>query len=90
MHVVVQGANQAAAAAKLSYPTYFLAQVGSDSYAAPLQAALADAGVRLEHLKSVLGPTGTAVILLQASGEPQGCQLQLKQPCVQLSLPEPA
>jgi ribokinase len=64
-----QGANQAAAAAKLSYPTYFLGKVGSDSYAAPLRAALAEAGVRLDHLQEVQGPSGTAVILLQSSGE---------------------
>ncbi|WIA29510.1 hypothetical protein OEZ86_012011 [Tetradesmus obliquus] len=64
-----KGANQAAAAAQLSYPTYFLGKVGIDSYAAPLRAALAGAGVRLDHLQGSPGPTGTAVILLQSSGE---------------------
>ncbi|WIA09426.1 hypothetical protein OEZ85_008831 [Tetradesmus obliquus] len=64
-----KGANQAAAAAQLSYPTHFLGKVGSDSYAAPLRAALAGAGVLLDHLQERPGPTGTAVILLQSSGE---------------------
>jgi ribokinase len=66
---LLQGANQAATAAKLSYPTYFLGKVGTDSYVQPLRAALADAGVLLQHLQEVPGPSGTAVILLQASGE---------------------
>jgi ribokinase len=72
---LLQGANQAATAAKLSYPTYFLGKVGTDSYTAPLRAALAGAGVRLDHLQEVPGPSGTAVILLQASGEGRGWKL---------------
>lgn len=65
----LQGANQAAAAAKLGYPTYFVGNVGQDSYAEPLRAALQSAGVKLDYLQSVPGPSGTAVILLQSSGE---------------------
>lgn len=64
-----QGANQAAAAAKLGYPTYFVGNVGDDSYADPLRDALQSAGVKLDYVKSVPGPTGTAVILLQHSGQ---------------------
>eukprot|EP00879_Flechtneria_rotunda_P013469 GHRR01014063.1.p1 GENE.GHRR01014063.1~~GHRR01014063.1.p1 ORF type:complete len:365 (+),score=170.54 GHRR01014063.1:1194-2288(+) len=64
-----KGANQAAAAAKLGYPTYFLGQVGTDSYVPMLCAALSSAGVQLDHLKEVEGPSGTAVVLLQAQGE---------------------
>lgn len=67
-HTSTQGANQAAAAARLGQPTYFVGAVGSDSYAAPLRQALADAGVRLDHLTTVPGPSGTAVILLQDGG----------------------
>ncbi|KAF8073119.1 hypothetical protein HT031_000780 [Scenedesmus sp. PABB004] len=66
-----KGANTAAAAAKLgrSFGTFFVGAVGSDSNAAPLRAALGGAGVRLNHLREVVAPTGTAVILLQDSGE---------------------
>lgn len=45
-------------------------QVGQDSNAEFLQQALTDAGVDLTHLRSVEGPSGTAVILLQPSGMP--------------------
>lgn len=68
MYVCTQGANQAAAAAKLGQLTFFVGAVGSDSYAAPLRQALGDAGVRLDHLAAVPGPSGTAVILLQDGG----------------------
>ncbi|BDA46191.1 Ribokinase [Coccomyxa sp. Obi] len=64
-----KGANQAAAAARLEHPTYMIGQVGTDANAALLRDALSDAGVRLDHLREVHGPTGTAVILLQPSGE---------------------
>lgn len=43
---------------------------GTDSNAPLLRAALAGAGVRLDHLGQTEGPSGTAVILLQPSG---GC-----------------
>eukprot|EP00798_Chlamydomonas_sp_ICE-L_P017991 gene17991-24404_t len=61
------GANQAAAAAKLGYPTYFAGQVGEDGNAAMLRECLAASGCKLEHMKTVPGPTGTALILLQTS-----------------------
>eukprot|EP00775_Hariotina_reticulata_P011051 gene11051-11206_t len=64
-----RGANTAAAAAKLGYPTYFVGHIGTDSNAGPLQEALATAGVNLDHLKAVQGPSGTAIILLQPKGE---------------------
>ncbi|KAK9906897.1 hypothetical protein WJX75_009892 [Coccomyxa subellipsoidea] len=64
-----KGANQAAAAARLQHPTYIIGQVGKDANASLLRDALSDAGVRLDHLKEVNGPSGTAVILLQPSGE---------------------
>ena len=63
-----KGANQAAAAAKLGYPTHLVGQLGTDSNADALQQALTDAGVQLQHVRRVAGPSGTAVILLQASG----------------------
>ena len=42
--------------------------MGTDANAALLRGALAEAGVRLDHLRTVDGPCGTAVILLQPSG----------------------
>ncbi|GAB4813713.1 hypothetical protein N2152v2_000759 [Parachlorella kessleri] len=64
-----KGANQAAAAAKLGYPTTFVGQVGRDAYAAMLRSALADCGVDTSLVSTVDGSCGTAVILLQPSGE---------------------
>jgi ribokinase len=63
-----KGANQAAAAAKLGYPTLLVGQLGRDSNAGALRDALAAAGVQLQHVRTVDGPSGTAVILLQSSG----------------------
>lgn len=65
-----KGANQAAAAARLGYPTYFVGQVGRDDpNAGLLQDALAKCGVNLAHVREVEGPCGTALILLQKGGE---------------------
>lgn len=64
-----KGANQAAAAAKIGYPTVFLGQVGSDTNAELLRNAVSTCGVDVGHLKVVPGPSGTAIILLQPSGE---------------------
>ncbi|CAD7696483.1 unnamed protein product [Ostreobium quekettii] len=64
-----KGANQAAAAAKLGYPTYLVGQVGSDANAEFLKASLLSCGVNLSFLKKVKGPSGTAVVMLQPSGE---------------------
>lgn len=47
---------------------YCAVQVGTDANAVMLRAALHDSGVSLDHLRTVDGPTGTAVILLQPSG----------------------
>jgi ribokinase len=75
-----KGANQAAAAAKLGWPTYLVGQLGADSNADALEAALRAAGVDLQHVQRVEGPSGTAVILLQGSGGLPGqkwCNMQL-------------
>ncbi|KAG0575703.1 hypothetical protein M758_5G026600 [Ceratodon purpureus] len=64
-----KGANQAACAARLSYPTYFCGQVGQDGHASLVKDALASAGVRLDHVTSVKGPTGHAVVMLQPGGK---------------------
>lgn len=66
---VLQGANQAAAAARLGHNTFLVAQVGTDTNAAMLRGALGSAGVDTSLITSAEGPSGTAVILLQPSGE---------------------
>lgn len=63
-----KGANQAASAAKLGWPTVLIGQLGNDSNADALESALGAAGVQLQHVQRVDGPSGTAVILLQDSG----------------------
>lgn len=62
-----QGANQAVAAAKLGYPTYFMGQIGRDSNAAMLRTSLESCSVNLSHLRELDGPSGTALILLQVA-----------------------
>eukprot|EP00897_Mesotaenium_endlicherianum_P010351 jgi/Mesen1/9344/ME000061S08790 len=64
-----KGANQAACGARLGHPTYFVGQVGRDSYAELAREALTACGVRLEYLGSVAGPTGHAVVMLQPGGQ---------------------
>lgn len=64
-----KGANQAAAAARLGLPTRFAGRFGTDAFAAPLRAALAEAGADLAPSRDVPGPTGQAFILLQKGGE---------------------
>ncbi|MBA0827377.1 hypothetical protein Goarm_012160, partial [Gossypium armourianum] len=66
-----KGANQAACGAKLSYPTYFVGQVGDDAHGKLITQALGNGGVRLEYLKSLGGgvPTGHAVVMLQSNGQ---------------------
>jgi ribokinase len=64
-----KGANQAAAAARLGLPTRFAGRFGTDAFAAPLRAALHEAGADLSPSRDVPGPTGQAFILLQQGGE---------------------
>ncbi|GLJ06086.1 hypothetical protein SUGI_0031560 [Cryptomeria japonica] len=64
-----KGANQAACAARLAYPTYFIGQVGKDAHGMLIRDCLASCGVRLDHLNTVSVPTGHAVVMLQPSGQ---------------------
>ncbi|KAL5151432.1 Ribokinase [Glycine soja] len=65
-----KGANQATCSAKLSYPTYFVGQVGNDAYGSLLADALRGGGVRLDNLAVVASaPTGHAVVMLQSNGQ---------------------
>ena len=63
-----KGANQAVAAARLGATTWFAGKLGSDAYAPPLKMALENAGVELELLDQIDGPSGQAIILLQPAG----------------------
>ncbi|KAF7836599.1 ribokinase isoform X1 [Senna tora] len=65
-----KGANQAACGGKLSYPTYFVGQIGEDAHGKLIAEALGNGGVRLDHLATVgSAPTGHAVVMLQSDGQ---------------------
>lgn len=64
-----KGANQAAAAARLGYPTFMTGRVGNDPYAETLLAELRCAGVGTDNVLRAHGPSGVAVIVSAASGE---------------------
>eukprot|EP01018_Ginkgo_biloba_P009448 Gb_32608 [translate_table: standard] len=64
-----KGANQAACGGRLSYPTYFVGQVGKDAHGTLLRDALSSCGVHLDYLNTVSVPTGHAVVMLQPGGE---------------------
>ncbi|KMS98146.1 hypothetical protein BVRB_4g095330 [Beta vulgaris subsp. vulgaris] len=65
-----KGANQAVCGSKLSYPTYFVGQVGEDAHGKLITEALKGGGVYLDYLRNVSGaPTGHAVVMLQSDGQ---------------------
>lgn len=64
-----KGANQAAAAAHSGVTTLFVGAVGSDPSGQRLRDELASHGVDVTHLRTVDGPSGTALITVAASGE---------------------
>ncbi|CAK9151760.1 unnamed protein product [Ilex paraguariensis] len=65
-----KGANQAVCGGKLSYPTYFVGQVGEDANGKLITEALEDGGVHIDHLSTVSSaPTGHAVVMLQSDGQ---------------------
>ncbi|KAJ4975889.1 hypothetical protein NE237_000995 [Protea cynaroides] len=65
-----KGANQAVCGGKLSYPTYFIGQVGQDANGRLITEALEDGGVHVGHLTTVsAAPTGHAVVMLQPNGQ---------------------
>lgn len=61
--------NQAAAAARIGATVQMFGAVGSDSNADFLLGALGEAGVNTTHVRRVLGPSGTTVITVDATGE---------------------
>jgi ribokinase len=64
-----KGANQAVAAAKLGYPVAMVGNVGRDAFGSQLRNGLESAGVDTEHVRSVEGPSGIALITTGKQGE---------------------
>ncbi|WP_010524062.1 ribokinase [Nesterenkonia sp. F] len=64
-----KGANQAVAAARLGAAVQFVGAVGRDAFAAVARDGMRAAGVDVSALTEVDGPTGTAVITVDAAGE---------------------
>ncbi len=78
-----KGANQAVAAARLGAEVDLIACVGDDEHAQLALAELERSGVHLDRLKRVQGPTGVALITVDAAGENEivvapGANLQLR------------
>jgi len=65
-----KGANQAAAAGRLEYPTFFIGQFGGDGFADLIRDSLRNCGVDCSLCRQVDAPTGNAVILLQPNAHP--------------------
>ncbi len=63
-----KGANQAVAAARLGALVSMAGCVGRDAFGEALVAGLRDAGIRTDDVVPVDGPTGTALITIDAAG----------------------
>jgi len=64
-----KGANQALAAARAGAVTRMVGAVGKDDFAATALALLREGNVDLSRVRASEGPTGTALILVDAGGE---------------------
>jgi ribokinase len=64
-----KGANQALAARRAGSEVRMVGAVGRDEFAEPALSLLKDAGTDLSGVKTVDGPTGTALILVGGDGE---------------------
>jgi ribokinase len=66
-----KGANQAVAAARLGAEVTMVGCVGADDFAREARRALETSGVDVSRIRVVEGPTGVALILVDADGENQ-------------------
>ena len=65
-----KGANQAVAAARLGAEVHFVGCVGSDVFGAQMRGTLQAEGVNVDHLATVSGPSGVAIVLVDdATGQ---------------------
>ncbi|WP_212832875.1 ribokinase [Catellatospora sp. TT07R-123] len=64
-----KGANQAVAAARAGARCHFIGAVGRDAFGDELRGSLAAAGVDLDGLRRVDGPSGVALIAVDAAAE---------------------
>jgi ribokinase len=64
-----KGANQAVAAARAGGHVAMVGHVGDDDFGKRLRAGLEDAGVGVDTVARVAGPSGVALIVTAASGE---------------------
>lgn len=64
-----KGANQAVAAGKLGHPVAMVGCVGDDAFGPQLKNALAQSGVNTDHVATVAGSSGVALIVTGAKGE---------------------
>lgn len=59
-----KGANQAVAAARLGQDVHMVGRIGNDTFGEDIFQNLKNNGVNVEHVKSTVGPSGTAHITL--------------------------
>ncbi|XTZ15396.1 ribokinase [Micromonospora echinospora] len=64
-----KGANQAIAAARAGASGAFLGAIGSDSFGVTLRARITAAGVDTSQLRVTYGPSGVALVMVNAVGE---------------------
>ena len=66
-----KGANQAVAVARMAVPVDLVGALGRDEFGRLLRAYLAASGVNLDAVADVDGPSGTAVVTVDANGHNQ-------------------